>query len=301
MKRVITAKTLMLAFVVAPALATAVSGIAITPANAQGFQDVLRNVLGTQNNNNNGFNNNGFNTNNNGFYNGNNNNNYGNLSANQMTSMQNLDNSRAQANANITTAVSNGTLTSAQAQMFQNQLAQNANDQAAYIAANNFGFTQVQTILNNFNSVNTSINAAIAAGVANPTLNSGVIGNGGTWFQRGSNSPRWNRGRWNDGYANNYWTSFESALNAVQVRLQTGLNTGQLTSHEYRQLKAQYDHIANQGQHLKANGRNNFSGITRNNLERSLDDLNASVTVQWPIETGVDVVTAAGVRLKLNS
>lgn len=209
-----------------------------------------------------------------GYYN-NYNSNFGGLSSSQATAINNLDSSRAQLNAQISTAVSSGSLTQAQGQMYQNQINQNSTDQQSYISQNKFGGTEAQTILNNFQQITNTVNQAIATGVANPVLPA----NAGAWFQRGSQSPRWNRGRLNSGGADTYWNHSESALNTLHARLQTGLNNGQLSPRDYRDLKARYDQIANQQNQYR--GRNNYGGYQRAAFERQLDDLNSQVSAQF--------------------
>lgn len=263
---------LFLALFIAPVM-TAMSVTTAAPASAQGLGDIVRNVIGG-NNNNNGYNNNGFN--NNGFNNGgfnqsSNARNYKNLNAAQLTAINNLDNNRNQANATITTAVSNGTLSMDQASMFQNQLSVNANEQFTYLNSGNFNFQQMQSVTNNLNAINTSITNAVASGAANPGAN---IGNN-NWFNRNGGYSWKGRGH----MSATYWPQFDSALNSVSFRLQEGLNNRTLDGREYGQLKSEYDQIVARQIQLKSGGmRVRNSDLSQ--LENRLSDLNNSITRQ---------------------
>ncbi len=256
---------LFLALFVAPLMASTIS---VVPASAQGFGDIVRNVIGGNNNNNNGFNNSGFN---NSGINQNWRNNK-NLNAAQITAINNLDNNRNQANVTITTAVSNGTLSVDQANMFQNQLSVNANEQNTYLNSGNFNFQQMQSVTNNLNAINTSITNAVATGAANPNANIG----GNSWFNRNGNYSWKGRG----GHLSaNYWPGFDSALSAVNIRLQEGLNNRTIDSRDYGRLKSEYDQIVVRQIQLKSGGAR-ISNSERNQLENRLSDLNNSITRQ---------------------
>jgi polyhydroxyalkanoate synthesis regulator phasin len=118
------------------------------------FTDTLRNVLGTNNNS-------SFNSAN--YLAGNN----SGMNAAQSTSINNLNSTRAQANASISTAVANGTMSVDQASLYQNQLNANANEQNNYVNSGNFNFAQMQSVLTNLQSINSNITSAISTGATN--------------------------------------------------------------------------------------------------------------------------------------
>lgn len=244
-----------------PLLSAAVL-ISAQPAQAQSFTDVVRNALGANNNS-------PFNSNN--YLAGNNNG----LNGAQTASINNLNTTRAQANASISTAVANGTLSVDQASLYQNQLNANANEQNNYVNSGNFNFAQMQSVLTNLQNINTSITSSIAAGATN-NFNTNNSNNYG-W-----NNGRRNRGngRWNNGYNQvntSYWTGIDSQLSAALNRIQDGLNNRSLTQYEYNDLKRQYDLIVSREAQYKASG-GRFSNGERTALERQIDALNSSIT-----------------------
>lgn len=244
-----------------PLLSAAVL-ISAQPAQAQSFTDVVRNALGANNNS-------PFNSNN--YLAGNNNG----LNGAQTASINNLNTTRAQANASISTAVANGTLSVDQASLYQNQLNANANEQNNYVNSGNFNFAQMQSVLTNLQNINTSITSSIAAGATN-NFNTNNSNNYG-W-----NNGRRNRGngRWNNGYNQvntSYWTGIDSQLSAALTRIQDGLNNRSLTQYEYNDLKRQYDLIVSREAQYKASG-GRFSNSERTALERQIDALNSSIT-----------------------
>lgn len=238
------------------------------PAQAQNFGDALRNVLGTNNNS-------IFNSNN--YLAGNNNG----MNAAQSTSINNLNSTRAQAHASIATAVANGTLTVDQASLYQNQLNANANEQNSYVNSGNFNFAQMQSVLNNLQNINTSINSSISTGATN-SFNANTSANNYN-NSNYNNNGRHNHGRnrWNKGYNNQvsaaYWSGIDSQLSASLTRIQDGLNNRSLTQNEYNDLKRQYDVIVSREAQYKSNG-NRFNNNERTTLERQIDALNRSIT-----------------------
>ncbi len=250
------------AFAIMTPLLSAAVLISAQPAQAQSFNDVVRNALGANNNS-------SFNSNN--YLAGNNNG----LNGAQAASVNNLNTSRAQANAAISTAVANGTLSVDQASLYQNQLNANANEQNNYVNSGNFNFAQMQSVLTNFQNINTSITSSIAAGATN-NFNTNNSNNYG-W-----NNGRRNRGngRWNNGYNQvntSYWTGIDSQLSAALTRIQDGLNNRSLTQYEYNDLKRQYDLIVSREAQYRASG-GRFSNSERIALERQIDALNSSIT-----------------------
>lgn len=250
---------------ITPFLASAILTFSAPAAQAQSFSDVVRNVLGTNNNNNPYTTNQYIAGNNNG------------MNAGQAASINNLNTTRAQANASISTAVANGTLSVDQASLYQNQLNANANEQANYVNSGNFNFMQMQSVLTNLQGINTNITSAISAGATNNFNTNANINNNG-W-----NNGRRNRGnnRWNNGYNNQinatYWTGIDSQLSASLTRMQDGLNNRSLTQNEFNDLKRQYDLIvARENQYRASGGR--FSNNERNALERQIDALNVTIT-----------------------
>lgn len=250
------------AFAMMTPLLSAAVLISAQPAQAQSFTDVVRNALGANNNS-------PFNSNN--YLAGNNNG----LNGAQTASINNLNTTRAQANASISTAVANGTLSVDQASLYQNQLNANANEQNNYVNSGNFNFAQMQSVLTNLQNINTSITSSIAAGATN-NFNTNNSNNYG-W-----NNGRRNRGngRWNNGYNQvntSYWTGIDSQLSAALTRIQDGLNNRSLTQYEYNDLKRQYDLIVSREAQYKASG-GRFSNSERTALERQIDALNSSIT-----------------------
>jgi len=250
------------AFAMMTPLLSAAVLISAQPAQAQSFTDVVRNALGANNNS-------PFNSNN--YLAGNNNG----LNGAQTASINNLNTTRAQANASISTAVANGTLSVDQASLYQNQLNANANEQNNYVNSGNFNFAQMQSVLTNLQNINTSITSSIAAGATN-NFNTNNSNNYG-W-----NNGRRNRGngRWNNGYNQvntSYWTGIDSQLSAALNRIQDGLNNRSLTQYEYNDLKRQYDLIVSREAQYKASG-GRFSNGERTALERQIDALNSSIT-----------------------
>lgn len=250
---------------ITPFLASAILTFSAPAAHAQSFSDVVRNVLGTNNNNNPYATNQYIAGNNNG------------LNAGQAASINNLNTTRAQANASISTAVANGTLSVDQASLYQNQLNANANEQANYVNSGNFNFMQMQSVLTNLQGINTNITSAISAGATN-TFNTNANINNNGW-----NNGRRNRGsnRWNNGFNNQinatYWTGIDSQLSASLTRMQDGLNNRSLTQNEFNDLKRQYDLIvARENQYRASGGR--FNNNERTALERQIDALNVSIT-----------------------
>ncbi len=250
---------------ITPFLASAILTFSAPAAHAQSFSDVVRNVLGTNNNNNPYTTNQYIAGNNNG------------LNAGQAASINNLNTTRAQANASISTAVANGTLSVDQASLYQNQLNANANEQANYVNSGNFNFMQMQSVLTNLQGINTNITSAISAGATNNFNTNANINNNG-W-----NNGRRNRGnnRWNNGFNNQvnatYWTGIDSQLSASLARMQDGLNNRSLTQNEFNDLKRQYDLIvARENQYRASGGR--FNNNERNALERQIDALNVTIT-----------------------
>ncbi len=250
---------------ITPFLASAILTFSAPAAQAQSFSDVVRNVLGTNNNNNPYTTNQYIAGNNNG------------MNAGQAASINNLNTTRAQANASISTAVANGTLSVDQASLYQNQLNANANEQANYVNSGNFNFMQMQSFLTNLQGINTNITSAISAGATNNFNTNANINNNG-W-----NNGRRNRGnnRWNNGFNNQvnatYWTGIDSQLSASLARMQDGLNNRSLTQNEFNDLKRQYDLIvARENQYRASGGR--FNNNERNALERQIDALNVTIT-----------------------
>lgn len=255
---------------VTPFLASAILTFLAPSAHAQSFGDVVRNALGT-NNNNNPYSTNQYIAGNNG------------MNAGQTTSINNLNTTRAQANASISTAVANGTLSVDQASLYQNQLNANANEQANYVNSGNFNFMQMQSVLTNLQGINTNITSAIATGATNSFNANTNFNNGNNGWNNGWNNGRRNRGnnRWNNGYNNqinpSYWTGIDSQLSASLNRMQDGLNNRSLTQNEFNDLKRQYDLIvARENQYRASGGR--FSNNERSALERQIDSLNLSIT-----------------------
>jgi len=251
---------------ITPFLASAILTFSAPAAHAQSFSDVVRNVLGTNNNNNPYTTNQYIAGNNNG------------LNAGQAASINNLNTTRAQANASISTAVANGTLSVDQASLYQNQLNANANEQANYVNSGNFNFMQMQSVLTNLQGINTNITSAISAGATNNFNTNANINNNNGW-----NNGRRHRGnnRWNNGYNNQinatYWTGIDSQLTASLTRMQDGLNNRSLTQNEFNDLKRQYDLIvARENQYRASGGR--FSNNERTALERQIDALNVTIT-----------------------
>ncbi|MFA6210407.1 MAG: hypothetical protein WCT03_21285 [Candidatus Obscuribacterales bacterium] len=251
---------------ITPFLASAILTFSAPAAHAQSFSDVVRNVLGTNNNNNPYTTNQYIAGNNNG------------LNAGQAASINNLNTTRAQANASISTAVANGTLSVDQASLYQNQLNANANEQANYVNSGNFNFMQMQSVLTNLQGINTNITSAISAGATNNFNTNANINNNNGW-----NNGRRHRGnnRWNNGYNNQinatYWTGIDSQLSASLTRMQDGLNNRSLTQNEFNDLKRQYDLIvARENQYRASGGR--FSNNERTALERQIDALNVTIT-----------------------
>ena len=254
----------------APLLSSALL-VSAQAAQAQSFSDVVRNVLGTNNNGS---------INSNNYLAGNNNG----MSAAQSTSINNLNTTRAQANASISTAVANGTLSVDQASLYQNQLNANANEQANYVNSGNFNFAQMQSVLTNLQGINTSITSAISSGAtnnfnANTNFNNNRNNN---YNNNGWNNGRRNRGnnRWNNGYnqiSSTYWSGVDNQLSASLTRMQDGLNNRSLTQYEFNDLKRQYDLIVNREVQYKSNG-NSFNNNERTTLERQVDALNSSIT-----------------------
>jgi len=259
------------AFAMMTPLLSAAVLISAQPAQAQSFTDVVRNALGANSNS-------SFNSNN--YLAGNNNG----LNGAQAASINNLNTTRAQANASISTAVANGTLSVDQASLYQNQLNANANEQNNYVNSGNFNFPQMQSVLTNLQNINTSITSSIAAGAtnnfnANTNLNNSYNNNSNNY---GWNHGRRNRGngRWNNGYNQvntSYWTGIDSQLSASLTRIQDGLNNRSLTQYEYNDLKRQYDLIVSREAQYKASG-GRFSNNERTALERQIDALNSSIT-----------------------
>jgi polyhydroxyalkanoate synthesis regulator phasin len=259
------------AFAMMTPLLSAAVLISAQPAQAQSFTDVVRNALGANNNS-------SFNSNN--YLAGNNNG----LNSAQAASINNLNTTRAQANASISTAVANGTLSVDQASLYQNQLNANANEQNNYVNSGNFNFAQMQSVLTNLQNINTSITSSIATGATNnfntnTNLNSAYNNNGNNY---GWNNGRRNRGngRWNNGYNQvntSYWTGIDSQLSAALNRIQDGLNNRSLTQYEFNDLKRQYDLIVSREAQYKASG-GRFSNGERTALERQIDALNSSIT-----------------------
>lgn len=250
---------------ITPFLASAILTFSAPAAQAQSFSDVVRNVLGTNNNNNPYTTNQYIAGNNNG------------MNVGQAASINNLNTTRAQANASISTAVANGTLSVDQASLYQNQLNANANEQANYVNSGNFNFMQMQSVLTNLQGINTNITSAISAGATNNFNTNANINNNG-W-----NNGRRNRGnnRWNNGFNNQvnatYWTGIDSQLSASLARMQDGLNNRSLTQNEFNDLKRQYDLIvARENQYRASGGR--FNNNERNALERQIDALNVTIT-----------------------
>jgi polyhydroxyalkanoate synthesis regulator phasin len=258
------------AFAMMTPLLSAAVLISAQPAQAQSFTDVVRNALGANNNS-------SFNSNN--YLAGNNNG----LNGAQAASINNLNTTRAQANASISTAVANGTLSVDQASLYQNQLNANANEQNNYVNSGNFNFAQMQSVLTNLQNINTSITSSIAAGATNNfntnTNQNNAYNNSNNY---GWNNGRRNRGngRWNNGYNQvntSYWTGIDSQLSAALTRIQDGLNNRSLTQYEYNDLKRQYDLIVSREAQYKASG-GRFSNNERTALERQIDALNSSIT-----------------------
>lgn len=259
------------AFAMMTPLLSAAVLISAQPAQAQSFTDVVRNALGANSNS-------SFNSNN--YLAGNNNG----LNGAQAASINNLNTTRAQANASISTAVANGTLSVDQASLYQNQLNANANEQNNYVNSGNFNFPQMQSVLTNLQNINTSITSSIAAGAtnnfnANTNLNNSYNNNSNNY---GWNHGRRNRGngRWNNGYNQvntSYWTGIDSQLSASLTRIQDGLNNRSLTQYEYNDLKRQYDLIVSREAQYKASG-GRFSNNERTALESQIDALNSSIT-----------------------
>ncbi len=238
------------------------------PVQAQSFTDTLRNVLGTNNNS-------SFNSSN--FLAGNN----SGMNAAQSTSINNLNSTRAQANASISAAVANGTLSVDQASLYQNQLNANANEQNNYVNSGNFNFAQMQSVLTNLQSINSNITSAISTGATN-NFNAGTSVNTNN-YNNGWNNGRRNNGRnrWNSGYNNQvsptYWTGIDGQLSASLARMQDGLNNRSLTQYEFNDLKRQYDQIvARENQYRASGGR--FNRNERAALERQIDTLNSTIT-----------------------
>ncbi len=258
------------AFAMMTPLLSAAVLISAQPAQAQSFTDVVRNALGANNNS-------SFNSNN--YLAGNNNG----LNGAQAASINNLNTTRAQANASISTAVANGTLSVDQASLYQNQLNANANEQNNYVNSGNFNFAQMQSVLTNLQNINTSITSSIAAGATN-NFNTNTNQNNA---YNNSNNYGWNNGRrnhgngrWNNGYNQvntSYWTGIDSQLSAALTRIQDGLNNRSLTQYEYNDLKRQYDLIVSREAQYKASG-GRFSNSERSALERQIDALNSSIT-----------------------
>ena len=258
------------AFAMMTPLLSAAVLISAQPAQAQSFTDVVRNALGANSNS-------SFNSNN--YLAGNNNG----LNGAQAASINNLNTTRAQANASISTAVANGTLSVDQASLYQNQLNANANEQNNYVNSGNFNFPQMQSVLTNLQNINTSITSSIAAGATNNfntnTNQNNAYNNSNNY---GWNNGRRNRGngRWNNGYNQvntSYWTGIDSQLSASLTRIQDGLNNRSLTQYEYNDLKRQYDLIVSREAQYKASG-GRFSNSERTALERQIDALNSSIT-----------------------
>lgn len=258
------------AFAMMTPLLSAAVLISAQPAQAQSFTDVVRNALGANSNS-------SFNSNN--YLAGNNNG----LNGAQAASINNLNTTRAQANASISTAVANGTLSVDQASLYQNQLNANANEQNNYVNSGNFNFPQMQSVLTNLQNINTSITSSIAAGATNNfntnTNQNNAYNNSNNY---GWNNGRRNRGngRWNNGYNQvntSYWTGIDSQLSASLTRIQDGLNNRSLTQYEYNDLKRQYDLIVSREAQYKASG-GRFSNNERTALERQIDALNSSIT-----------------------
>lgn len=259
------------AFAMMTPLLSAAVLISAQPAQAQSFTDVVRNALGANSNS-------SFNSNN--YLAGNNNG----LNGAKAASINNLNTTRAQANASISTAVANGTLSVDQASLYQNQLNANANEQNNYVNSGNFNFPQMQSVLTNLQNINTSITSSIAAGAtnnfnANTNLNNSYNNNSNNY---GWNHGRRNRGngRWNNGYNQvntSYWTGIDSQLSASLTRIQDGLNNRSLTQYEYNDLKRQYDLIVSREAQYKTSG-GRFSNNERSALERQIDALNSSIT-----------------------
>ncbi len=197
------------------------------------------------------------------------------LNGAQAASINNLNTSRAQANAAISAAVANGTLSVDQASLYQNQLNANANEQNNYVNSGNFNFAQMQSVLTNFQNINTSITSSIAAGATN------------NFNTNNGNSNGWNNGRrkrgngrWNNGYNQvntSYWSGVDSQLSAALTRIQDGLNNHSLSQFEYNDLKRQYDLIVSREAQYKTSG-GRFSNSERTALERQIDALNNSIT-----------------------
>lgn len=254
-----------------PLLSSAIC-LSAQPAQAQSFGDTLRNVLGTNNNS-------SFNSNN--YLAGNNNG----MNAAQSTSINNLNTTRAQANASISTAVANGTLSVDQASLYQNQLNANANEQNNYVNSGNFNFAQMQSVLTNLQSINSNITSAISTGATNnfnANTSANNYNNGNSYNNNGWNNGRRNRGnRWNNGYNNQisatYWAGIDSQLSASLTRMQEGLNNRSLTQYEFNDLKRQYDAIVSREAQYKSNG-NRFNNNERTALERQIDNLNNTIT-----------------------
>lgn len=250
-----------------PLLSSAIF-LSAQPAQAQGFTDTLRNVLGPNNNS-------SFNSNN--FLAGNN----SGMNAAQSTSINNLNSTRAQANASISAAVANGTMSVDQASLYQNQLNANANEQNNYVNSGNFNFAQMQSVLTNLQSINSNITSAISTGATNNF-------NANTSANNYNNNNGWNNGRrnhgrnrWNNGYNNQvsatYWAGIDSQLSASLTRMQDGLNNRSLTQNEFNDLKRQYDAIVSREAQYKSNG-NRFNNNERTALERQIDNLNNTIT-----------------------
>lgn len=259
------------AFAMMTPLLSAAVLISAQPAQAQSFTDVVRNALGANSNS-------SFNSNN--YLAGNNNG----LNGAQAASINNLNTTRAQANASISTAVANGTLSVDQASLYQNQLNANANEQNNYVNSGNFNFAQMQSVLTNLQNINTSITSSIAAGATNNFNTNTNLNNS---YNNNSNNYGWNNGRrnrgngrWNNGYNQvntSYWTGIDSQLSASLTRIQDGLNNRSLTQYEYNNLKRQYDLIVSREAQYKASG-GRFSNSERMALERQIDALNSSIT-----------------------
>ena len=250
-------------------LAGAILTISAQAAQAQSFGDVVRNALGT--NNSSSFSPNNFSQNN--FLAGNNNG----LNAGQTASINNLNTTRAEANASISTAVANGTLSVSQASLFQNQLNANANEQANYVNSGNFNFAQMQSVLSNLQGIHSSITSSISAGATN-NFNTGAAVN--TNNQYGwNNGRRHGRGNWTNAYNQNagYWTGIDSQLASSMSRIQEGLNNRALTQNEFNDLKRQYDLIVAKENQYKASG-GRFNNNERTDLERRIDTLNSNIT-----------------------
>lgn len=175
-----------------------------------------------------------------------------NSSSSQNQTIVNLNSQRASLESRIQQGLSTGQLSAAQAESIRAQVNYNMSLQNQSTSDGNLDFTEAQAVLNGLNVIDTSLTAAIAAGVPTYTGQNGHPGNWnngpGNWNNGQGNQGRGWKNNWNNGRNNRQQVSTartDALFTSISAQLEAGRTDGRLTRDEYRMLKSDLTRVTN--------------------------------------------------------